>query len=226
MSVQVPAMNSKLNSSFFRETVQESAVGEEKIIRQHGGISVYAHVRVEIRALSRGQGTIFTWDAGLNIPTKFVHDVLHGIQHAMTKGTSTGLELTDVCISVEGGSYHEEDSTADAFREAAEKATREATLHARPMILEALSSVTITVPEDFVTAVQATVKSHDGNAGAAQSETQSRTLAASLPSSNLNDLIAELLRISNGHARISSCNAGFRPRLEPPDDIEQWVART
>jgi carbon monoxide dehydrogenase subunit G len=67
MSVQVPAMNSKLNSSFFRETVQESAVGEEKIIRQHGGIGVYAHVRVEIRALSRGQGTIFTWNAGLNI---------------------------------------------------------------------------------------------------------------------------------------------------------------
>jgi translation elongation factor EF-G len=80
----------------------------------------------------------------------------------MARETSTGFELTDVLVSVEDGSYHEEDSTANAFREAAEKAAREAILQASPIVLEALSSVTITVPEDFVAVAEATVDSHEG----------------------------------------------------------------
>jgi len=40
---------------------------------------------------------------------------------------------------------------------------------------------------------------------------------------NVGKLIAELLEISDGHASISSCSAGFRPRPEPPDTVEQWV---
>ena len=117
-------MNTELNRSFYRETVQQSGVGDGKVIRQRNSIGVYAHVRAQIRPLNRGEGTIFAWNAGLNIPAKFVHAVSQGIQDAMTLETSTGFELTDVLLSVEDGSYHEEDSTANAFREAAEKAAR------------------------------------------------------------------------------------------------------
>jgi elongation factor G len=216
-------MNDGLNRSFYRETVQDSGVGEGKVIRQRGGIGVYAHVRVEIRALNRGQGTIFAWNGGLSIPAKFAPAVTQGIQDAMNAGVSAGLELTDVCASVEGGSYHEEDSTADAFREAAEKAAAEAIRQAGPVILEALSLVTIAVPADLVKAVDATIALHRGEASATPSETPSRTLTASLPTLSVGNLIAELLQISDGHASISSCSAGFRPRPEPPDTVEQWV---
>ncbi len=216
-------MNNGLDRSFYRETVQDSGVADGKVIRQRGSLSVYAHVRVEIRALNRGQGTVFAWNAGLNIPAKFAAAVTQGIQHAMNSGVSAGLELTDVCASVEDGSYHEEDSTADAFREAAEKAATEAIRQAGPVILEALSLVTITIPASFVEAVEATVALHGGEARATPSETTSRTFAASLPASNVTNLIAELLQISNGHASISSRSAGFRPRPEPPDTIEEWV---
>jgi elongation factor G len=219
-------MNSELNRTFYRETVQQSGVGDGKVIRQRNSIGVYAHVRAQIRPLNRGEGKIFAWNAGLNIPAKFVHAVSQGIQDAMTRETSTGFELTDVLVSVEDGSYHEEDSTASAFREAAEKAAREAILQASPIVLEALSSVTITVPEHFVAASEATISSHEGRVSATPaSKLESRTLEAILSSSNLNNLIAELLRISGGRARISTCDAGFRPRLEPPDE-EQWVVRT
>ena len=218
------AMNNGLNRSFYRETVQDSGVGDGKVIRQRGGIGVYAHVRVEVRALNRGLGTVFAWNAGLNVPAKFAPAVWKGIQDAMNAGVLAGLELSDIYASVEDGSYHEVDSTADAFREAAEKAATEAIRQARPIILEALSMVTITVPVNFLEAVEATVTSHGGQK-ATPSETPSRTLAASLPASNVSNLIAELLRISDGRASISSHSAGFRLRPEPPDAVEQWVAR-
>ena len=202
-------------------------MGDGKVIRQRNNIGVYAHVRAQIRPLNRGEGTIFAWNAGLNIPAKFVHAVSQGIQEAMTTGTSTGFELTDVLLSVEDGSYHEEDSTANAFREAAEKAAREAILQAGPIVMEARSSVTITVPEELVAAAQATINSHEGRVRATPaSDLESRILEATLSSSNLNNLIADLLRISGGRDRLSSCDAGFRPRLEPPNDEEQCVGRT
>jgi elongation factor G len=218
-------MNIGLNRSFYRETVQDSGAGDGKVIRQPDGISVYAHVRVAVHALNPGEGTVFAWNAGLNIPAKFVHAVSQGIQDAMNLGVSAGLEVTDVYASVEDGSYHEEDSTADAFREGAEKATAEAVRQARPVVLEAFSSVSITVPVNIADAVAATVTSHGGESRATASETQSRTLTANLPASNVSNLIAELLRISDGLARISNRIAGFRPRREPPDAEEKWVAR-
>jgi elongation factor G len=219
-------MNNGLDRFFYRETVQGSGVGEGKVIRQRNGLGVYAHVRVEVRALDPGQGTVFAWNAGLNIPAKFAAAVTQGIRDAMNAGVSAGLELIDVQTSVEDGSYHETDSTADAFREAAERAVAEAIWQAGPLLLEAMSSVTITTPVNSVEAVQATVDLHGGVITATSSETLSRTLTASLPASKVSKLITELLQISEGHASVSSRSAGFRPRPEPPDTVEQWVLRS
>lgn len=208
-------MSVGFNRSFYRETVRDFGVGDGKITSRRNGIDVYAHVRVEVRALNRGEGTIFAWNAGSNIPAKFVPAVSRGIQTAMDAGALAGFELIDVCVSVEDGSYHDEDSTADAFREAAEKATKEAVLRAGPIILEALTLITITVPVDFLVGVEATL---DLFGGTKQSTILPRTMVASLPTSNVTDFVAELLRISDGSASISSRSGGFRPKSEPPDE--------
>ena len=219
-------MNSGLTRSFYRETVQDSGSADGKVIRQRGGVGVYAHVRVEVRPLSRGQGTMLAWNAGLNFPARFVTPVLQGIQDALVTGVLAGLEMTDVCASVEDGSYHEEDSTADAFREAAKTAAKEALQQVHPIILEALSLVTITVPHKFSETVDAAVRLHGGEVRITTSEAESATLAASVPAYNVSKLIVELLRISDGSASISSLDDGFRPRPEPPDLFGSWAAVT
>jgi elongation factor G len=218
-------MNKGLNRFFYRETVPDSGIGEGKVIRRRGGIGVYAHVWVAVHGLSRRQGTIFAWNTGLNISAKFAPAVSQGIQDAMNAGVSAGLELADVSVSIEEGSCHEQDSTADSFREAAEKAPIGAIRQARPVILEALSAVTISVPVNFVEAAVATVTSHGGQAKTTRSVAPSQTLEASIPASDGGNLIAELHRISDGRASISSSSTGFRPRREPPDTVEQWVPR-
>jgi elongation factor G len=219
-------MKNELSRSFYRETVQGSGVADGKIIRQQGGIGVYAHVRVEVRALSRGQGTTLAWNAGLNIPAKFISAVLEGIQDVLNAGVLTGLEMADIAVSIEDGSYHEEDSTTDAFREAAKLASVEAIQQARPIVLEALSSVTITVPLSFIEFVEGTVAAHGGKTKAETSKSYSRTLEASIPSSNVNDLIVELVRNCEGFANITSRADGFRSKPEPPDSLGTWAAIT
>jgi elongation factor G len=211
-------MPSQFNRFFHRETVQGSGVADGKVIRQRGGFGVYAHIQVEVRALNRGQGTTVAWNAGLNIPAEFVPAVLQGIQDTMNTGVLAELELTDISVSVKDGSYHDIDSTADAFREAARTALTEAIRQARPIILEALSLVTVIVPLSLVQAVDTAVTSFGGQQKAISSDSPSRTITASLPASNVGSLITELLRISEGRANISSRSGGFRPIPEPTDE--------
>jgi elongation factor G len=217
-------MNNSLNRYFYRETVRGSGVSDGKVIRQSGGIGVYAHVRIAVRSLNRGQGTVFAWNAGLSVPARFVPAVAQGVEDAMNAGELAGLQITDVHTSIEDGSYHDIDSTANSFKEAAEMATREALRQAQPLILEAWALVTISVPEDLIVAVQNAARLHGGKINASPLEVTPPSILASVPASHAHDLIAELLEISDGRASVSTTFDGFRPRDDPPDTAELWVA--
>jgi elongation factor G len=218
-------MNEGLNRLFYRETVRESGVGEGKIVRQRSGIGEYAHVCVTVHSLSRGEGTVFAWNAGLSIPAKFVPAVAQGVEDAMNTGELAGLQITDVHASVEDGSYHSIDSTASSFREAAEMATREALRQAQPLILEAFALVTVSVPEELVVNVENAVRLHWGKINAPPLEATPPSVLASVPASHAYDLIAEILNITDGRAGISAVIDEFRPKADPPDTVEQWVVR-
>ncbi len=125
-------MTASLNQAFHRETVLGSGVGDERVVRQHGSLGVYAGIRVEVRSLARGKGTVFAWNAGANIPARFATAVAQGVRDAISTGVLAGLELTDVLVSVEDGSYHEEDSSEAAFREVTQRATTAALRQAIP----------------------------------------------------------------------------------------------
>lgn len=215
-------MDTELDRFFFRETVRDSGTGEGEVVRQRGGIGVYAHVRVSVHALARGQGTVFAWNAGLNIPAKFAAAVSQGVHDVMRTGVLAGLELTDIRASVESGSYHDVDSTADAFREAAERATTDAIRQARPMILEALSAVSVTAPSKLLNGVEKIFASH----GEKVMRRSSEGTTALVPTRLVAHMVEDLLRISEGQAEILSTPAGFRPRLEPPDKADPWFAYT
>lgn len=143
-------MKNTIDARFYRETVQSSAIGEGKVIRQRSKLGVYAHVRVEVHPLTRGQGVYVAWMAAESIPTTFTPAVIDGVYDAMNAGVLAGVPMLDVHASIEDGSYHHEDSTADAFREAARVATSEALRHAQPILMEALAQITASVPTEFV----------------------------------------------------------------------------
>ena len=72
----------------------------------------------------------------------------------MSAGVLAGFELPDVFVSVEDGSYHEEDSTETPFREVAQKATLAALRQAHPTVLEAISICRATCPKAYGSAIE------------------------------------------------------------------------
>ena len=206
-------MNGELSRALYRETVQGRGVGEAKIQRQVGGSGVYAHVRVAVEALNRGRGNIFSWDARATIPARFASAVVEGIDDAMKAGVLAGFELTDVHVSVEDGSYHEEDSTSDAFREASHEAVTLALREAQPLMLEAYSTVRAIVPGKLAAAVQAVMGLQSGEA--VQSQTNLHAITANIPTPHVEGLIRNLLAVTGGVGQITYSHGGFRPAAEP-----------
>jgi elongation factor G len=217
-------MTSELNKILFRETVQGSSSGEAKFVRQRGARSEYAHVRISVRPAERGRGAIVEWNAGVNIPAHFSASVLRGIQDALRAGAA-GLEVTDINVSVDDGSYHDADSNDESFREAAHEAVLQAIQQAGPTILEAMSLVLITLPAIQVEVAELAVARLGGEATpAVQKEDGSRALAANLPTASVSDLIEELLQATGGNTTISSRSNGYRPRLDPHESPARRTA--
>jgi elongation factor G len=219
-------MNGRPNRTFHRETVMGSGVADEKLVRQHEGIGVYAGIKVEVRALARGKGTAFAWNAGANIPARFAVAVARGVQDALSAGVLAGLELTDVFVSVEDGSYHEEDSSETAFREVAEKATLAALRQAHPTILEAVSVCRATFPKEYATSIEERISQAEGQFESVQPELQSSSFVVTIPTCQVENLVQQILNGTNGQAKLSIESAGFRPKPEPPDTANVWAPIT
>ena len=61
-----------------------------------------------------------------------------------------GYEMVDVKVSLYDGSYHDVDSNEMAFKIAGSMAFKEAARKAKPVLLEPVMAVEVTVPEDYM----------------------------------------------------------------------------
>jgi elongation factor G len=216
-------MIGNLDRQFHRETVQGSGVGEGKIIRQRGNIGVYAHARIAVSSMGRGQGVQVAWEAGDSIPSRFASAVIEGVRDVLNVGILSGMQMTDVRISVEDGSYHEIDSTPEGFREAAREGTTQAMRQAQPVILEAVAAITAIIPLEFLASVEERIIAFGGRVTKRESGDSISVVEARIPAPPGFDLVATILADTNGRSTISLVITGFEIKPEPPGTVEQWV---
>jgi elongation factor G len=219
-------MNDDFRRFFYRETVRRSGVADGRVIRRTGVGDEYAHVRVLIHPLARGQGNVLAWNAESNIPAKFASFVIQGLQAVMTRGAPGGFELTDVHASVESGSYHETDSNGTVFKEAAEKATEQALRQAQPVLLEAVVSITVSIPEEFTGAVQETVNACGQVMHTMTVDDGMVSLTAEFSATQAGTFIEQVLTITQGRAHIGIVISGFVEARSGPEPPEDWEAVT
>ena len=77
-------------------------------------------------------------------------------------GPIAGYQVVDVGVELYDGSYHEVDSSEMAFKIAASMAFREAAKKAKPVLLEPIMKVEVTVPEDYMGDVIGDISSRRG----------------------------------------------------------------
>ncbi len=135
----------------YRETIRSSVKVEYKHKKQSGGHGQYGHVWLQLDPLPTGTGFEFTESIfGGAVPRQYFPAVEKGVREAMVNGIIAGYPVTDIKVTLTDGSYHEVDSSEMAFKIAASGAIKKGALQAKPILLEPIYNVEVTVPESYM----------------------------------------------------------------------------
>ncbi|MCM8816506.1 MAG: elongation factor G, partial [Candidatus Omnitrophica bacterium] len=135
----------------YKETITTTATGEGKHKKQTGGRGQYGHCFLRVEPLPRGAGFEFVDEIfGGAIPRQYIPSVEKGVREAMSKGVLAGYPIVDIKVTVYDGSYHVVDSSDIAFQLAGILALQKAVQEAKPVLLEPIMKVEVSVPQEFV----------------------------------------------------------------------------
>ena len=169
----------------YRETLTAAGDCEGKYIKQSGGRGQYGHVWVKFEP-NKDQGYEFV-DAivGGVVPREYIPVVDKGLQEALKTGVLAGYPMIDVKATLFDGSYHDVDSNEMAFKVAASLALKEAKKHCKPVILEPIMKVDITVPDEYMGNVMGDITSRRGRPMGQESIGNALKISAYVPLSEM-----------------------------------------
>lgn len=133
----------------YRETIRSMVKVEGKHKKQTGGHGQYGHVWIRMEPTDEEfefAEEIF----GGSVPKNYVPAVEKGIRDALQEGSLAGYPVTGIKVILYDGSYHPVDSSELAFKLAAALAFKKGTQQAKPVLLEPIMEVEVTVPENFM----------------------------------------------------------------------------
>lgn len=90
---------------------------------------------------------------GGSIPNQFIPAVEKGCRELLEHGALAGYRLQDVSVEVHFGKDHPVDSSEQAFKTAGRMAFKKAFLNARPVLLEPIVTLEVTVPSKYTGAI-------------------------------------------------------------------------
>jgi elongation factor G len=135
----------------YRETVSTKAEGHHRHRKQTGGAGQFGEVYLRVVPLERGKGFEFVDDTfGGNPPKQYLPAIEKGVRQVLDTGAVAGYPLQDVRVEVYDGKHHDVDSKEIAFVTAGRKAFIDAVQKARPVVLEPIVDLEVTVPQQYM----------------------------------------------------------------------------
>jgi elongation factor G len=134
----------------YRETITQAGDCEGKFVRQSGGRGQYGHVWVKFEPNPEKGYEFVDAVVGGTVPREYIPVVDKGLQEALPNGVLAGYPLIDIKATLFDGSYHEVDSSEMAFKVAASLAVKAMKDKCKPVLLEPIMEVDVTIPEEYV----------------------------------------------------------------------------
>jgi elongation factor G len=208
----------------YLETITTPAKAQGKFKRQTGGHGQYGDAHVELQPLVRGTGFEFE-DAivGGVIPRQFIPSVEKGIRGALGAGPLAGYPVVDFRARLVFGSYHDVDSSDNAFQVAGSMAFKKAVLEARPILLEPIMQLEVRVPEEYVGAVMGDLNSRRAKVQGMEPVARGILVRALCPHAEAMSYDADLRSLTQGAGYFTMTQSHFDP--VPPHLAQKIIER-
>jgi elongation factor G len=185
----------------YRETIRRTTNVHGRYKHQTGGHGQFGDVFLDIQPLDRGAGFQFSEKiVGGVVPKQYIPGVETGVREYLGHGP-LGFPVVDVAVTLTNGSYHNVDSSEQAFKQAARIAMQEGMPQCQPVLLEPILRMTIAVPIDFTAKILRLVSGRRGQIlgyDAKPDWTGWDEVTALLPQADMHDLIVELRSLTLG----------------------------
>ena len=133
----------------YRETIKGTSDVQGKHKKQSGGHGQYGDVKIKFERCS--EDFEFTEEIfGGSVPKQYIPAVEKGLRDSMSKGVLAGFPVTNIKATLYDGSYHDVDSSEMAFKLAASVAFKKGIEEAKPVLLEPIMKLKITIPEEYM----------------------------------------------------------------------------
>jgi len=133
----------------YRETITRAAAAEGKHKKQSGGHGQFGVAHLRLEPLPRGEGFVFKDEVvGGAIPRQYIPAVEKGVLESFAGGGVYGFPVVDIAVTVDDGKAHSVDSNEVSFKMAAALAIKAALADAGPIVLEPISRLEVTIPDD------------------------------------------------------------------------------
>ncbi len=207
IDVAVGMMKSRSNVSVtlstpkvaYMETVTGLGEGHYKHKKQSGGRGQYGEAYLRVEPLPEGDEEDFVNAiVGGAIPHNFIPAVQKGIIDGMTAGAVAGYPVTKVKVTLYDGSYHDVDSSEVAFKIAGSRALREAMANAKPVLLEPIMTVKVTIPDHALGDINGDLNHKRGRIMGMEADDGMQVLTAEVPRAELFRYAAELRSMTAG----------------------------
>ncbi|MCK4966859.1 elongation factor G, partial [bacterium] len=183
----------------YRETIKGKSEMQGKYKKQSGGRGQYGDVWLKLEPQKRGEGFEFVNAiVGGAIPSKYIPSVEKGVLQMMDEGVIAGYKAVDVKATVYDGSYHSVDSSDIAFKVAATMAFKKCFKDAKPILLEPIYDIEVTVPEEFMGDAMGDISGRRGKIGGMEAQGPFQIIKAKVPLSELYKYSTTLRSITSG----------------------------
>ena len=211
----------------YRETITMKAEGHYRHKKQTGGAGQFGEVYLRVEPAERNSDPAlqYSWDIfGGSIPGQYEPAVLKGVNEIMQSGVVAGFPMQDIAVSVYDGKHHPVDSKEVAFRAAGKGAFVDALEKARPVLLEPIVDMEVTIPAENVGDITGDLASKRGRVqGQETLPGNFIVIKARVPLSEVTQYNSQLKSVTGGRGSYGMTLSHYE--LVPPNVQQQIVAQ-
>ncbi|MEH1805474.1 MAG: elongation factor G [Nostoc sp.] len=208
----------------YKETIRKTVASVHgRYKHQSGGHGQFGDVFLEIKPLPRGTGFNFNETiVGGVVPKQYIPGVEMGVREFLTHGP-LGFPIVDLAVTLTNGSYHNVDSSEQAFKQAARLAMQTGIPQAEPTLLEPILRVEVTTPSEFTSKVLQLVSGRRGQILGYEGRNDWQgwdNVSAYLPQAEMQNFIVELRSLTLG---VGSFHWEYDHLQEVPEKLAERV---
>jgi len=206
----------------YRETISRRAENVEgKLKKQTGGKGMFGVCYLTVEPKPRGEGIEFVDEIkGGSIPRSLIPAVEKGIYAACEAGPLAGFPVVDVRVHCIDGKHHPVDSNEMAFKLAGSFGLKAAVQQARPVLLEPVMDVEVSIPGPFVGDIMGDLSSRRGRVQSSEAKGSTQVIQAQVPMSEMLEYASQLTSMTGGQGEF---HMEFSHYDEAPSHVQEKI---